>query len=81
MWLNAYSKVIFGDIDLGQEMNISDRLRDLAQDVAQYYSEPITPPREEIRGWAERINKIAAEIEQMEWDQYDAIIARDMEMG
>lgn len=62
-------------------MNISDRLRSLAHDVLQYYIEPTIPPADEIRGWAERIQVIAAEIEQMEWDQYDAIIARDMEMG
>lgn len=62
-------------------MNISDRLRDLAHDVLQYYIEPIVPPADEIRGWAERIQVIAAEVEQSEWDQYDAIIARDMEMG
>lgn len=62
-------------------MNISDRLRDLAHDIRQYYSEPIVPPRDEIRGWADRLDEIAAKVEQSEWDQYDAIIARDMEMG
>lgn len=65
---------------MGPKVNISDRLRDLAHDIRQYYSEPITPPRDEIRGWADHLDKIAAEVEQSEWDQYDAIIARDMEM-
>lgn len=62
-------------------MNISDRLRDLAHDVLKYYIEPKAPDPDEIRQWAERIQVIAAEVEQSEWDQYDAIIARDMEIG
>jgi hypothetical protein len=59
-------------------VNISDRLRDLALDIRQYYSEPIMLPRDELRGWADHLDRIAAEVEQSEWDRYDAIIAKDL---
>ena len=60
-------------------MNISDRLRDLVQDIRQYYCEPITPPRNEIGKWADHLEEIANKVEQDEWDRYDEMIRRDME--
>ena len=65
---------------MGPQVNVSDRLRGLANDALSYYIDGIIPTPDEIRHWAERIQVIAAEVEQSEWDQYDAIIARDMEM-
>ena len=61
-------------------MNVSDRLRYLAHDVLKYYIDSQAPDSDEIRKWSERIQVIAAEVEQSEWDKYDAIIAHDMEM-
>lgn len=60
-------------------MNISDRLRDLAQDIRRYYSEPITPQLNELGKWADHLDEIASKVEQDEWDRYDEIIRKDME--
>lgn len=60
---------------------VSDRLRSLAQDIFLHYAQPSVPDRDEFRRWSDRLQAIAREVEQNEWDRYDAIIARDMEMG